>query len=32
MSAEAELHRIDHTATIWFAAALIAVALPSRVS
>ena len=28
MSAEAELHRIDHTATIWFAAALIAVALP----
>lgn len=28
MSAEVELHRIDHTGTIWFAAALIAVAMP----
>ncbi len=27
MSAEAELRRIDHTATIWFAAAIVAVAL-----
>jgi hypothetical protein len=28
MSAQAELRRIDRTATIWFAAAVIAVALP----
>jgi len=28
MSPTQELHRIDHTATIWFAAALVAVALP----